>query len=111
MANACKRASESQVFWMEWATYYSFVLKSMVAGDLECRVSWRRNWLYKAGQHPDQRRDVMGLPLALEFGRAEEVQEPSELKGASIDSCGTKISEDPAETLPSHLAEVTQSHL
>lgn len=53
----------------------------------------------------------MGLPLALEFRRAEEVQEPSELKGASIDSCGTKISEDPAETLPSHLAEVTQSRL
>lgn len=56
------------------------VLKAVVAHNLACRGSLQGGWMSNViGQHPNQRGDVMGLTLVLEFGSAREMREQSEM--------------------------------
>lgn len=56
------------------------VLKAVVAYNLAFQGSWWGAWTgTMAGQHPNQRRDVTGLILVLEFGSAGKMQEQSEM--------------------------------
>ena len=99
VASACRGAFQVHPPWMEGDTRCApvtplgcAVLKAVVAHNLAYRGSLQGGWTGNvAGQHPNQRGDVMGLTLALEFGSAREMQEQSEMQAACMYSWGMKI--------------------